>query len=143
MERPSHHIGVNLFVERDGSLLLGKRKGASGEGQWGLVGGHLEQAETFTECALRELAEEAGMHADSVSFVGVTHQALTNGQKHYVNFLFQVHGLTGEPTVCEPDYCDEWRWFPLTALPENIFFGHVDLIRNHIDGKQFSEWKTT
>lgn len=142
MERPSHLVGANVLIIRDGNLLLGKRKGGSGAGEWGLPGGHVEYGETFEECALREIEEEAGMRADSVRFVGVTHQAYQSSSKHYVNFLFIAEGVTGEPYVAEPEFCEEWQWFPLTDLPVPLFFGHKDLIFNYIQNVMFSEWKT-
>ena len=57
-------IAVNIFVVRDGLILLGKRKGAIGDGTWCLPGGHLEYMESLTEAAKRELKEETGLEAD-------------------------------------------------------------------------------
>lgn len=142
MDRPSHYVGVNVFVIRNGELLLGKRKNAAGDGEWGLPGGHLEHCETFEECAVRELLEETGLRADGVSFIGVTHQAKISGEKHYVNFGFLAHNSQGDVVCNEPEHCYEWKWFSLHMLPEPLFFGHKDLIINHFSSVHFSEWKS-
>ena len=62
MDRPKVGVGVAVFQE--GRILLGKRKGAHGDGEWGFPGGHLELGETVEECARRELFEETGMQVE-------------------------------------------------------------------------------
>ncbi len=52
-ERPTFPVGVNVFVIKDGKLLLGKRKNISGDGEWGLPGGHLEKNEKMEDGATR------------------------------------------------------------------------------------------
>jgi 8-oxo-dGTP diphosphatase len=64
-------VGVNIFVVRDGKLLLGKRKNVYGNGEWGLPGGHLESGETMVQAAARELDEETGLFARDFSFVNL------------------------------------------------------------------------
>ena len=60
MKRPS--VGVGVFVyNMDGKILLGKRKGAHGAGEWSLPGGHLEFNESFERCCEREVMEETGI----------------------------------------------------------------------------------
>ena len=53
-------VGVGLFVVREQSVLLGRRLGAHGHGEYAPVGGNLEYAETFKQGALRELKEGDG-----------------------------------------------------------------------------------
>lgn len=38
----SPRIGVGVLIFRDGKLLLGKRRGSHGAGDWSAPGGHLE-----------------------------------------------------------------------------------------------------
>lgn len=57
-ERPK--VGIGLLLVKDGKILLGKRKGAHRAGEYSGPGGHLELLESFEDCVLRELEEEAG-----------------------------------------------------------------------------------
>src|SRR5690606_5427362 len=47
-----------LVVDGEGRVLLGRR---TDTGQWATPGGHVEEDEDFSEAALRELREEAGI----------------------------------------------------------------------------------
>jgi 8-oxo-dGTP diphosphatase len=127
---------------RDGLLLLGLRKGSAGEGQWGLPGGHLEHEERLTDCILREITEETGMVAESAVFAAVVNDPKQPAEKNYINFAFELHGVTGEPEVKESEHCSEWKWFSLTALPIPLFYGHRDLVRMYVEKKQFEDIKT-
>src|SRR3989344_5129174 len=99
-ERPTYPVGINVFVIKDGKLLLGKRKGSSGEGQWGLPGGHLESGEGMVDAARRELQEETGLQATEFIFVNVVNDARQD--VHYVQVGFLAEGVTGEPSLMEP-----------------------------------------
>ncbi len=137
-ERPTFPIGINIFVIRDDALLLGKRKGAAGEGMWGLPGGHLEMGESMLDAAARELKEETSLQCSEFKFVGLAND---NGRpdKHYVQAGFLAENCTGEVKLMEPEFCSEWQWFPLKALPENIFFGHTKQIELFLKGLLFGD----
>jgi 8-oxo-dGTP diphosphatase len=140
--RPSHYVGSCGIVVRDGMLLLGLRKGSAGAGEWGLPGGHLEHGERLDECILRELTEETGMTATHAIFASVVNDPKQPTDKNYINFALELHGVTGVPTVCEPEHCAAWQWFPLNELPTNVFYGHRDVIRLFIERQPFAEIKT-
>src|ERR1700744_91334 len=82
-ERPK--VGIGIFLIKNGHLLLGRRKDSHGDGEYSLPGGHLELGESFEECVLRELAEEAGtaIKVKKAKFLCVTNM-LKYAPKHYV-----------------------------------------------------------
>ncbi len=125
------NIGINIFIVREGKLLLGKRKNIFGAGQWGLPGGHLESKERFKEAAARELGEETGLTAAEFLFENIVNQ--TQGEKHYIQIGFSAQGVRGEPELSEPELCEEWKWFDLADLPENIFTPHKEQVRLFIN----------
>ena len=110
------HVAVDVFVVRDGKLLLGKRKNTFGAGFWGLPGGHLEQKETIEQAGLRELNEETGLVAKSAEFALVFNN--NNREEHYIHFAVAAPGVTGDPKVMEPEKFESWQCFVLAQLPD-------------------------
>ncbi|MFZ2593239.1 MAG: NUDIX domain-containing protein [Minisyncoccia bacterium] len=136
-QRPTFPVGGCGFLVSDGELLLGLRKNTAGAGQWGLPSGHLEKNETLEQCVLRELTEETGLVGTSATFTCVTTNRDPLRDTHYINFGFTISGYSGVLENKEPEYCSEWQWFPLTALPENLFFGQKPLIKLFCTGQLF------
>jgi len=77
-------VGVGILVLKDKKVLLGKRKGSHGEGEYAFPGGHLEYMESFEDCAKREVTEECGIEISNIQF-----QFLANvtkyAPKHYAH----------------------------------------------------------
>lgn len=136
-ERPLFYIGLNIFVLRDGRLLLGKRKGF-GEGTWGLPGGNMEFGETMLEGASRELAEETGLIAD-FKFINLTNGREQVEVNQYIHIGFLAENVQGEPQLLEPDHVYEWQWFEIDHLPENIFTPHQKQIKAFFDKQVFAD----
>lgn len=113
-------VGVGVFVFKDGKVLLGKRKGSHGAGNWGPPGGHLEFGESAEGCAARELAEETGLKALSIQ-TGLWSNDVIDGNKHYITLFAVVDRFEGEPQMLEPNKCEEWQWFSMNALPSPLF----------------------
>ena len=113
-------VGVGIMILKDGKVLLGKRKGSHGEGEFAFPGGHLEYMESFADCAKREIMEECGIEVKNIRF-----QFLANVTKyipkHYVHIGLLADWKSGEPKVLEPDKSESWSWYNITHLPSPIF----------------------
>jgi len=123
-------VGIGIFVFRiDGKILLGKRKGSHGEGEWALPGGKMEYGETVFDTTFREFNEECG---DDITVtdprVMLTMDLLSYAPKHFLEIGVIVHYVSGTPKVMEPDKVESWEWFDIDELPEPIFGGTRDYI---------------
>ena len=136
MTRSACFIGVNAIVVRDNKIVLGIRKGAYGDGSWGLPGGHLEFNENMEKAVARELFEETGMTADSFTFSNVFNNV---GDKHYLQIGFIANNPQGEPILKEPNRCYGWQWFSLDNLPENIVGPHIPQIDAYLKNRNFTD----
>jgi len=121
------HVGIHVFVIKDNKLLLGKRKNVYGAGSWGLPGGHLEQKEKMKDAAKRELLEETGLTAKSFDFICLVND--NREDEHYIQVGFIAKDIKGKPTIREPERCEEWKWFELNCLPEEMFVGAKGIIK--------------
>lgn len=108
------------MVTRGSQVLLGKRRGSHGAGEYAWPGGHLEYGELLAECAAREVMEETGMQIGPIRFLRVLN-TLRYAPKHYVDIALAADWVSGEPEVREPDKVDSWAWYELTALPSPLF----------------------
>jgi 8-oxo-dGTP diphosphatase len=114
-------VGISVLVMKDGKLLLGKRRGSHGDGEYACPGGHLEHLESFQRCAAREVLEETGIEIGSLRFLRVQN-ATQYAPKHYVDLAFTAEWRAGEPEVREPDKVDRWDWYPIhDELPSPLF----------------------
>ncbi|KAI9272471.1 NUDIX hydrolase domain-like protein [Sporodiniella umbellata] len=114
-------VGVGCFVyyrDSEGStrILVSKRKGSYGAGNWQLPGGHLEMFESFEQCAQREILEESNISLKGkISLLTVTNNIM--GDRHYAT-IFMASEITPEEAkearVVEPDKVEgEWEWLTL------------------------------
>jgi len=134
--RDKFPVGVNIFVVKDGKLLLEKRKNVYGAGTWGLPAGHLEFGEDIEKAAARELEEETGIRAKEFTFVNLINDL--HGDQHYLQIGFLAQGVENtEPVLKEPDKTEEWKWFDLNSLPTEIFPSHIKQIQAFREKKYF------
>lgn len=113
-------VGIGVMILKDNKILLGKRKGSHGEGEFAFPGGHLEHLESFEQCAKREVKEECGIEIDNIKFQFLANLTKYN-PKHYAHIGLIANWKEGEPQVLEPDKCENWGWFELDKLPELLF----------------------
>jgi len=117
-------VGVGVVCShRDGIIML-KRKGSHGAGQWSFPGGHLEFGESVEQCAIREVKEELG-----IEFIPGWPIPLwtedTFPEKQYITLYY--YGVSREfPKIMEPHKASELmfvRQTPYDDLPTPIFSG--------------------
>ncbi|HVK83415.1 MAG TPA: NUDIX domain-containing protein [Kofleriaceae bacterium] len=113
-------VGIGVVVLKQGKVLLGKRRGAHGEGEYASPGGHLEHLESFEACVRREVREETGLELGAIRFLRVLNIA-QYAPRHYIDIAFAADWVGGEPEVREPERVESWDWYALDALPSPLF----------------------
>jgi len=113
-------VGIGVFVFKGNKILLGKRKGSHGAGEWSLPGGHLKAGESFEDCCKREVFEETGIKIKKVSFIDLTNDLFPEEGLHYVTLFFitEVNSNT-KAKLMEPEKCEGWRWVEFESYQED------------------------
>jgi 8-oxo-dGTP pyrophosphatase MutT (NUDIX family) len=142
MTRFTLPAAVFLFLIRDGKVLMIRRQNTGWcDGDYDLIAGHIDGDEHFSTALIREAKEEAGItiHPEDVEFVNLTHCLAEDGGKEYIYVSFKVTRWQGEPTICEPDVCDDMTWFPLDNPPKNITPGSKAVLEACATGSAYTE----
>ncbi len=128
-------VGIGVLVaNKEGKILLGKRKCEHGQNTYSMPGGHLEFGESFEGCAKRELKEETNL--DGYDFEAVSLNNRISDSKHYVTIGLIAKGIKGSIKLMEPDKCDGWNWYNKDNLPKPLFEPSERIIENYF-GKIF------
>ena len=127
-------VGV-MLVNADGHVFVGQRKDRD-QDAWQMPQGGIEKDEHAEIAALRELEEETGVMANSVSVVAQTDGWLPYELPHDLVpkiwkgrfrgqqqkwFLLRFHGRDDDINL-ETDHPEfsAWRWLPVDDLVDNI-----------------------
>ncbi|SEE90818.1 NUDIX hydrolase [Ruania alba] len=109
-----------VVVDPDGRILLGRR---TDTGRWAVVSGILDPGEQPAVAAVREVAEETGIHAEVESLVSVhSGEEITypNGDRaSYLDLTFLCRYRSGQARVGD-DESLEVGWFRPDGLPEDL-----------------------
>lgn len=131
-DRPE--VGVAVIVRRNNKVLIHKRKSSHSYGKWGFPGGHFEKWETFEECALRELREEAGnVKVTTPKYWTIQNTSFYEEDKHVVVLFMICDWISGEAEVMEPDKCDSWEWRSWYNLPQPLMPGIQSLVEKEMN----------
>jgi 8-oxo-dGTP pyrophosphatase MutT (NUDIX family) len=109
---------------RDRVCLLRQYRHAAGGWLWELPAGKLDAGEAPQRTASRELAEEAGVKADTWSSLG---QLVSSpGVFTEVVHLFLARGLSPTSTAPEPGECLEVHWVPRGQAVQRALDGDIE-----------------
>lgn len=120
MEKFTYLVVVNILLIKDDQILLTRRFNTGfNDGMYEPPSGHADGNETIIEASIREAKEEIGIEIEpnDLKIVHVMHRF---GKKERIEFFVEASEWKGDPKICEPDECDDMKWFPINFLPENI-----------------------
>lgn len=121
--------GVVVVIEKEGEVLLGKRRGGFGAGQWGLPQGYIEFHEDFLTAARREVKEETGLDVEIRSILNVVSNQLAPA--HHTLAIILLASVTGGEAVAGDDM-EVLAWVPLSGpLPDMAFEADKRIIERY------------
>jgi 8-oxo-dGTP diphosphatase len=126
-------VGVGVIIQKDGHVLLLRRRNVHGAGSWSTPGGHLEFGESPEACAIREAQEETGVEIVEIRFRAVTNDVFEAEGKHSITLWMEARYVAGEPAIHAAYEMDQVGWFPWDALPEPLFLP----FRHLLDGRHY------
>ncbi len=122
MNAPNFYSAVNLFLMKDGLILLQRRSNTGFmDGMYGVPAGHVEGKETIVGALIREAKEEIGitLQEKDLKVAHIMHRVSAD-DRVYFDIILTAETWSGEIQNLEPEKHDEVRWFPLNQLPENF-----------------------
>lgn len=130
-----------LYLEKDGKVLMARRCNTGFmNGYYGLVSGHVEELESFSQAFAREVAEEIGITVEEKDIRPVHIAQRRSPDREYIDIYFTATQWKGEIQNKEPEKCDDISWHPVNSLPENTVEYVRVALENIKDGKFYSEW---
>lgn len=114
-------IAVHVFVTKGDQILLIKRVNTGfNDNKWSVPAGRLEEGESITQAAIREVKEEVGLSIknSNLGLPLIMHYKNLKGEKIYV--FFKVNKWSGNIKNMELDKCSEVKWFSKKNLPKAL-----------------------
>ena len=119
---------VTILCPRDNHVLLIKRAQDPQAGAWAMPGGYLDWDETLAQAAARELREETGLIANTLTFFGLYDDPhRDNDGRQNVDHLF-IATLKTTAIKKDPNEIIDVQWFPNDQLPDDIAFDHRQMM---------------
>ncbi len=116
-------VGVaGVIWNRQGQVLLIRRRNPPRAGHWSLPGGRVERGERLEDALRREIREETGLEVEILGLAGVAEivdAASLGGAGHYVLIDYGVRAVAGT-AVAASDAMDA-TWFELDKLPRELW----------------------
>lgn len=146
---PIEPVSFAVIVQ-DNKILVGKRGGLRGNGQYGLPGGYIEKDESTLDASIRETKEELGIDLETLITEGnakcmcqVVEENLNDiGTRTLgVNYLFVVNPEITLDIQVDGKETTDFKWLPLRDVLEEkelLFFNHNLVVQRLLSsiGKQ-------
>ncbi len=113
IDRPRHEQLAALIgrIDRRGRML------------WSLPKGHIEQGETAEQTAIREVAEETGIHGHVLAALGsIDYWFVTEGRRVHKTVHHYLLRFSGGELCDEDIEVTEVAWVPVAELPDRLAY---------------------
>lgn len=135
-----------VLLRRGSKVAMVLRKNTSWmDDYYGLPAGKGEWHETFTQIAIREAKEEAGVtiQPKDICMVHLAHRRSMSSEDSFMDWVdvyFEANKWDGEPHNAEPAKSAELAWIDLNKLPKNIVPSQLAALQAIAKEKIYSEF---
>ena len=133
---PNHRCVITYVEDGDRLLFIEKKRGM-GSGYFNAPGGHIEEAETAMEAAVREVKEETGADISGLELRGTLHFQFSDGVRElgYVYFAKYEGGELAESDETRP------FWVERSEIPyDNMWADDKLWLPQALGGRRFDAW---
>lgn len=129
-ERPSVTVDVVIFTlqQRELHVLMVKRVRWPFEGYWAIPGGFVNMDESLEHAARRELEEETGVKTVYLEQLYTFGEPGRDPRTRVISVAYIALIRSDDHTLRTSDETVEVRWFPVSALPEQLAFDHDQIL---------------
>ena len=117
MHDPDYIPVTAAIIEKDGRILIARRKNAYMGYHWEFPGGKLEDNETLEECLKREIWEELGITIGVGRLIS-SRKHVINCQAAIIHYAYLAEYVSGDITLTDHD---EIAWVRPEDLPQFSF----------------------
>lgn len=145
MSKNKSLVATHLFLrdEQNNILLIRRFNTGYEDGNYSVIAGHVEDAETIQQAMQREAMEEVGVLVElkDLEFIHVMQRSRERPDlPDRIDFFFAANKYTGVPKNMEKDKCDDMRWFGLDDIPDNTIPYIKSAIQQYLMNNKFSEY---
>ena len=128
---------AGVVIEKDGKILLVKRKFEPYKGDWCLPAGFMEYDESPEQCAVRETKEELNVDVELDGLFGV-YSGKDDPRTHAILVMYWAKITGGE--LKPGDDAEEIQYFAKDQVPSNIaFLAHRQIIKKFFETEEFTK----
>jgi len=130
---------AGVVIEKEGKILLVKRKYEPYKGDWCLPAGFMEYDESPEQCAIRETKEELNVDVELDGLYGV-YSGKDDPRTHAVLIMYWAKIIGGK--LKPGDDAEEIEFFAKDEVPPNIaFLAHRQIIKEFFEIKESQKHK--
>lgn len=137
--RPQNRIAADLIIEKDGGIVLIKRRFAPYKDLWCLPGGHVEHGEQVVAAAKREAKEETGLDIAIDELFGIYDEPGRDPRGPIISIVYTATPKNGDASSSElaaDTDAAEARWFLLDDLPDELGFDHEKILGDYLSHRE-------
>lgn len=129
-QRPSVTVDVVIFtlINQELHVLLVQRRHWPFEGYWAIPGGFINMDESLVESARRELAEETGVRDVYLEQLYTFGEVGRDPRSRVISVAYIALISADAQKIRASDESTDVRWFPVSALPEQLAFDHDQIL---------------